>query len=102
MDRNGSQSQTVSIAHGPYSEHIPSVHLIITSGRSVLRFVLQNVQAPFCRSIGSSPTNEMQFTDRKNLFTDRIPLLRYERSVPIDTCAIRTVTVRVSWTTVKI
>ena len=31
--------QTVSIANSPYSEHIRSVHLIITSGHSLLRIV---------------------------------------------------------------
>ena len=31
--------QTVSVANGPYSEHIRSVHLIMTSEQSVLRFV---------------------------------------------------------------
>ena len=31
--------QTVSVANGPYSEHIRSVHLIMTSEHSVLQFV---------------------------------------------------------------
>ena len=31
--------QTVSIANSSHSEHIRSVHLVITSGHSVLRFV---------------------------------------------------------------
>ena len=31
--------QTISVANGPYSEHIRSVHLIMTSEHSVLRFV---------------------------------------------------------------
>ena len=37
--------QTVSIANSPYSEHIRSMHLIITSGHSVLRFVRSTTQA---------------------------------------------------------
>ena len=36
---------TVSIANGPYSEHIRSAHLIITSGHSVSRVVRSTTQA---------------------------------------------------------
>ena len=48
--------QTVSVANGPYSEHIPSVHLIMTSKHSVLRFVrsAQIVTVPMLRAVDGS------------------------------------------------
>ena len=64
---------------------------------------------------GLSPSNKMQFTDRKKFITDRILLLRSVRpftglyaifkslrSVRIVTWIIRTVTVRVYWTTLNL
>ena len=102
--------QTVSVANGPYSEHIRSVHLIMTSEQSVLRFVrsvrsvrivtvrmlraVDGSYAPYgstnriydlsCHENILSPTNEMQFADCKKLFTDPISLLRAIRTVRTD------------------
>ena len=41
--------QTIRVAHGPYSEHIRSVHLIMTSGHSVLsvRTIRTNRNGPY-------------------------------------------------------
>ena len=89
---------------------------------SLVRTVLTDRQTVYnhsCHENILSPTNEMRFTDRKTHFTDHIPLLsicsirtkhslqtvypccRSVRSVRIDTWLIRTVTVRVYWTTLS-
>ena len=43
-----------------------------------------------------SPTNEMQFTDCKKFFTDRISLLRSVRSVRIDIPYMTTLAMKIN------
>ena len=56
------------------------------------------IKKPYTPSLAAKlrPTNEMQFSDRKQLFTDRTRVLQ---SIRILKWLIRTVTVRVYWTT---
>lgn len=98
-----SSIQTVSIANSPYSAHRRSVHLIITPEHSVREvcdlydpYGSPNRIYPLLPWNIIRPTNEMQFSDRKQLFTDRTRVLQ---SVRIVKWLIRTVTVRVYWTT---
>ena len=50
----------------------------------VISFDRQTVSTLSYHENIQSPTNEMQFTDRRKFFTDRISLLRFVRSVRID------------------
>ena len=94
-----SSVQTVSIANSSYSGHIRSVsHYYIraqcTRGLRSVRSV--RINKPYIPSLAWNilrPTNEMQFSDRKQLFTDCTRVLRSVGSVRIVTWLIRTVTV---------
>ena len=98
-----SSVQTVSIANSSYSEHIRSVHLIITSEHGIREvcdlydpYGSKNRTHPLLPRNILRPTNEMQSSDRKQLFTDRTRVLQ---SIRILKWLIRTVTVLVYWTT---
>ena len=64
----------------------PAIKLLHLLSIRVLQFVSSLwIDKPCLRSLAMKiPTNEMQFTDRKKFFTDRISLLRSVRSVPIE------------------
>ena len=53
--------QTVSIANSPYSEHMPSVHLIITSGHTItyrtIRTILTDRNGPYASCIDTERIN---------------------------------------------
>ena len=96
-----SSVQTVSIANSSYSEHIRSVHLIITSEHGIREvcdlydpYGSKNRTHPLLPRNILRPTNEMQSSDRKQLFTDRTRVLQ---SIRILKWLIRTVTVLVYW-----
>ena len=89
--------QTVSIANSSYSEHIRSVHLIITSEHGIREvcdlydpYGSKNRTHPLLPRNILRPTNEMQSSDRKQLFTDRTRVLQ---SIRILKWLIRTVSI---------